>query len=342
MIQSIMLVSLGVLIAGFVTLLFASAFWRRAIRLTTERIHNSMPVTLAEIEADKDQLRADFAIQIRQLEEKLEKAETEAAKQTIEISRKEVKVVELKTQLEERLRDLEEQQNANEIFEQTITNRLPKMEAQLAKAKELLGERYMEISKLRIKINQQEGKIGEVVAKDQIRKAELQRLKQELDGNTAPANSNGKDVVPLSEFELLKEQNESLETRISKLREEMNEQTSSPFSTDLGKEDHIEDIELSLLGHSAKGKPPSNGKSEKSEDEGDVKTILLERSKKNGKNSEKISETVKAKTKEVKKTKPATKNDEKSEQPVEAAKSAKKSGSLRKTLSDRLKNLQDG
>ena len=339
MIQSIMLVSLGVLIAGIVTLLFASAFWRRAIRLTTERIHNSMPVTLAEIEADKDQLRADFAIQIRQLEEKLEKAEIEAAKQTIEISRKEVQVVELKAQLDERLRDLEEQQNANEIFEQTISNRLPKMEAQLAKAKELLGERYMEISKLRIKINQQEGKIGEVVAKDQIRNAELERLKQELDGHTAPANGNGKNVVPMSEFELLKEQNESLETRISKLREEMNEQTPSPFSTKQTKEDHIEDIELSLLEHSAKTKTQSNGKSEDAEDEGDVKTILLQRSKKNGSKSEQKSEPAKTKSGDAKKTKKTAEKESKTEPP---AKPVKKSGGLRKTLSDRLKNLQDG
>jgi len=251
MIQSVMLVALGFLIAGFVTLLFASAFWKRAIRLTTERIHNSMPVTLAEIEADKDQLRADFAIRIRQLEAELEKSERQIAKQKIEISRKEIELVQLRNEIEQTGRNLEEQKNANRIYEQTIITRLPKMEAQLAKAKELLGDRYQEINKLRTTINQQESKIGQAAAKEQLKQAELDRLKAARVSESESKGENSIDTVPAKEFELLKKQNEHLENRLSILLKRINQKASSRETYEGNKEEHLETIERSLLEHAA-------------------------------------------------------------------------------------------
>ena len=52
-IQSAMLVALGFLAASLLGLLVASAFWSRAVRLTTARIKQSMPVSEPEIKLGK-------------------------------------------------------------------------------------------------------------------------------------------------------------------------------------------------------------------------------------------------------------------------------------------------
>jgi hypothetical protein len=57
-IQSGMLVALGFLMASLLALLLASAFWSRAVRLTTRRLKESLPVSEAEARADLDRLRA--------------------------------------------------------------------------------------------------------------------------------------------------------------------------------------------------------------------------------------------------------------------------------------------
>ena len=68
MIQAAMYFALGLLTAGLLALLVMPAIWRRAARLTRARVEAAMPMTLAEIEADKDQLRANFAVANRRLE----------------------------------------------------------------------------------------------------------------------------------------------------------------------------------------------------------------------------------------------------------------------------------
>ncbi|RWX60080.1 hypothetical protein EN780_32935, partial [Mesorhizobium sp. M4B.F.Ca.ET.089.01.1.1] len=68
MVQSILFFALGFLCAGFLALLIAPAIWRRAVALTRRRVEASMPLTLAEIQANKDQVRAEFAMSTRRLE----------------------------------------------------------------------------------------------------------------------------------------------------------------------------------------------------------------------------------------------------------------------------------
>ena len=63
-IQYIMLVSLGFLIASLITLLLAPIFWQRAVRLTSNRLRQALPLSEQEILADKDHLRARYAIRV--------------------------------------------------------------------------------------------------------------------------------------------------------------------------------------------------------------------------------------------------------------------------------------
>jgi chromosome segregation ATPase len=78
---------LGFLSAGLLALMIAPAIWSRAVRLTRRRIEASQPLTLAEIKADRDQLRADFAVTSRRLELNIADLRTRAANQRIEVSR---------------------------------------------------------------------------------------------------------------------------------------------------------------------------------------------------------------------------------------------------------------
>ena len=125
-----MLVALGFLAASLLGLLLASAFWSRAVRLTTIRIKQSMPVSESEIKADRDRLRAEYAIKVHKLETQLDQAKLERARQLIEINRRDASISALESDVGQYKADLEENQNARRVLEQTVTDRLPKVEAQ--------------------------------------------------------------------------------------------------------------------------------------------------------------------------------------------------------------------
>lgn len=86
-VQSILFFVLGFLCAGFLALLVAPAVWRRAVALTSRRIEGSAPLTRAEIAAEKDQVRAAFAMEARRLEMTAEALQDKAAGQAVEIGR---------------------------------------------------------------------------------------------------------------------------------------------------------------------------------------------------------------------------------------------------------------
>ena len=79
---------LGLLCAGGLVLLLTPAIWRRAQRLTRARVESAVPLSLAEIQAEKDQLRAEFAMSARRLEMTAEKLKAENLEHVVEIARK--------------------------------------------------------------------------------------------------------------------------------------------------------------------------------------------------------------------------------------------------------------
>jgi chromosome segregation ATPase len=86
-IESILFFSLGFLCAGFLALMVAPSIWRRAVSMTRRRIEASVPLSLADIEADKDRMRAEFAMSTRRLEMSVKSLKDKAAAQLIEINR---------------------------------------------------------------------------------------------------------------------------------------------------------------------------------------------------------------------------------------------------------------
>lgn len=75
MIEQIMYFAIGVLVAALATIAILPALWRRAVRLTRARLVATMPLTPEEIAAEKGQLRAGFAVDLRRAEQKIDDAE---------------------------------------------------------------------------------------------------------------------------------------------------------------------------------------------------------------------------------------------------------------------------
>src|SRR6185369_40344 len=65
----------------------APAIWRRAVALTRRRIEASVPLSLTDIQADKDRMRAEFAMSTRRLEMSIKGFKEKAAAQIVEINR---------------------------------------------------------------------------------------------------------------------------------------------------------------------------------------------------------------------------------------------------------------
>ena len=112
-IENIMYFALGLLVAGLFALIIMPAVWRRAVRLTKKRIEAATPITMAEFRADKDQLRAEFALSTRRLEMNVEALRRRLSEQLRDINRKRSEVGAIKGERDTHLtqmRELEERE----------------------------------------------------------------------------------------------------------------------------------------------------------------------------------------------------------------------------------------
>lgn len=140
MIQAGLSFVLGFLSAAFLALLVAPAIWRRAVVLTRRRVEASLPLTMEQITAEKDGLRAEFAMTARALEMKLKAQKDKAAAQAVEIGR-----------IREDLAGAREDGTAKDRAIAALEARIGAMQAEI-EAKEgearLLAEQGLELEKL--------------------------------------------------------------------------------------------------------------------------------------------------------------------------------------------------
>ena len=85
MVDSIMYIGMGFLLAAIVALAVMSAVHDRAVRLTTRRLR--LPESAEEIHAQKDLQRAEFAMSMRRLEMRLEKVRDESVNRAVELAK---------------------------------------------------------------------------------------------------------------------------------------------------------------------------------------------------------------------------------------------------------------
>jgi len=97
-----MLVTLGFLAASLLALAALPALTRRADRLARRRAEAAFPLSLAEIAADRDHLRAELAIRERSLEQRAESGFAAKAGAMREIGRRDMSIGTLERDLAER------------------------------------------------------------------------------------------------------------------------------------------------------------------------------------------------------------------------------------------------
>jgi DNA repair exonuclease SbcCD ATPase subunit len=99
MIESIMYFGIGFLVAAIFGLAVIPLIHNRAVRLTMRRLEAAIPLSMAEIQADKDLLRAEFAMSTRCLEMNVEQLKAKSARQLVELGKKDDAINRLKVEL---------------------------------------------------------------------------------------------------------------------------------------------------------------------------------------------------------------------------------------------------
>lgn len=151
MIQSALFFILGFLVAGFLSLLVAPAIWRRAVSLTRKRVEAAVPMTMDEIQADKDRLRAEFAMEARRLEMGAQAAREKAAEQLIELNRGREELKRISKERDEKERAAAELEKCAGELEAELRQRDEQLQSQAERHEQqekLLVERAAELDEL--------------------------------------------------------------------------------------------------------------------------------------------------------------------------------------------------
>ena len=90
-----MIFVLGFATAGLLALACLPAVWRRALRLTDRRLRQLVPLSDEEIVAERDTLRATFAVEQRRLEQKLDRSEATRSTLLADLGRRDAAVAAL-------------------------------------------------------------------------------------------------------------------------------------------------------------------------------------------------------------------------------------------------------
>jgi len=147
LVQSVLFFALGFLCAGFLALMIAPAVWRRAVALTRRRIEASIPLTRAEIQADKDRIRAEYAMSARRLEMNVKTLREKAAEQLVEINRGREALKGLAVERTDKNHALAELGAKNEALRQR-EEELHQLSERLKETERKLEKRALELEKL--------------------------------------------------------------------------------------------------------------------------------------------------------------------------------------------------
>ncbi len=177
MIEPIMYLAIGFLLSMLVGLMIVPLVHNRAVRLTTKRMEAATPLSMAEIQADKDQLRAEFAMSARRLEMSVEQLKNKTTSQLAELGKKTDAINRLKVELGEKnatIFQLEAREKAiKEQLRATEEEFTAKTEA-LRAAEQALREKQADLTRLSADLNDRS-----VVA--ETRQVELVAVRTQID-----------------------------------------------------------------------------------------------------------------------------------------------------------------
>ncbi len=209
MIEQVLIFALGFLFCALLSLLILPAFWRRAMRLSMRRLEMLMPLSMDEVLAQRDQLRAQAAVDQRRIEQKLEAMTRDRARHMSEIGRNirivaglEARLDDLATTLGAReadLRDAWSELGALHSTSHDLTHRLRAAEESSAE----LGKLREQFAFLRMEKAALELQISSLHAQDHELRQRLASLQEELasknaDDRLAAMIAGGALMEPLS------------------------------------------------------------------------------------------------------------------------------------------------
>jgi DNA repair exonuclease SbcCD ATPase subunit len=148
MIEPIMYVAIGFLVACMLVIGIIPVVHARAVRLTTRRLEAVTPMSMAEIQADKDQLRAEFAMSTRRLEMSVDQMKAKTTSQLAEIGKKSEAIGRIKLELGEKTAAL----FALEAREQQLNDDLTETRQQLEQKTTSLAETERLLEETRAKL----------------------------------------------------------------------------------------------------------------------------------------------------------------------------------------------
>ncbi|NNE22002.1 MAG: hypothetical protein HKN11_05275 [Rhizobiales bacterium] len=203
-IETIMLVTLGFVVVALLALFFSRLVWSFGVTLGKRRTERSAPATIASLQAERDQLRAESAMLSRKLELRLDDLKTRLAEQTAEVSRNRnridhlIKEVEKRnaaiTEREEEINQLNRQIEPLEAELATRTHAMQQLKEQIRQRDEGLttstsgqkqivaeiAERDRELASLRAQLSDRDTKHKEISAEAQTAQDRLQNQIREL------------------------------------------------------------------------------------------------------------------------------------------------------------------
>ncbi len=162
--ETIMLIALGFVAALLVSLLVIRGVWRYAVGLGKRRMERRAPSAIAELKADRDRLKAEFAMQGRRLQLRLDDLKTRMAEQMAEASRNRNRIEQLAIEISSRDKRLSERDT--EIA--SLKSQLDSLQRELAERTELtqqarddLRNRDEEVAALRERMAVADARIAE-------------------------------------------------------------------------------------------------------------------------------------------------------------------------------------
>jgi len=156
MVEPIMYLAIGFLVAMLLGLTIVPLVHNRAVRLTTRRMEAATPLSMAEIQADKDQLRAEFAMSARRLEMSVDQLKHKTTSQLAELGKKTDAINRMKLELGEKnatIFSLEAREKAvKEQLRATEEEFATKTEA-LRQAEKALTDKQGELGRINTELN---------------------------------------------------------------------------------------------------------------------------------------------------------------------------------------------
>jgi septal ring factor EnvC (AmiA/AmiB activator) len=126
-IEPIMYFGIGFFVASLFAVGAVAAAHSRAVRITTRKLDSAVPISMKDIQSEKDVLRAEFAMTARRLESSIEELKGKANAHVAELGKKANVITKLKLSLDEkveRIAALEDREKQLEERERSLFEEL--------------------------------------------------------------------------------------------------------------------------------------------------------------------------------------------------------------------------